>query len=241
MKQEMEAIVLAGGLGTRLRSAIGEIPKPMALVNGRPFLEYLLRYWIAQNVRHFVLSVAYKHEIIQQHFGNHFEGAEIDYAIDEGCGTGGGAMRALSYLKNKEQSFLVLNGDTFFNVPLREFLEFHRLKNAEVSLALSFISDASRFGRVAFDKTQKITAFEPPADGAGLINGGVYLFEIDFFKKTENKSPLSLEKDVFPKAAAENPNFYGFQSSGKFIDIGVPESYAICGDIIQPTQEKKYA
>lgn len=239
--QEMEAIILAGGLGTRLRPAIGDIPKPMALVNDRPFLEHLMEYWIGQGVNRFILSVAYKHELIQKHFGHHFGGTEIDYAIDEGWGTGGGILQAISKLKNKDQSFLTLNGDTFFNLKLKDFVEFHRSKKANASLALSFVLDASRFGRVVLDRRERIVSFEPPFPGAGLINGGVYLFEPEFFKKIEKKFPLSIEKDIFPKAAAMSEEFYGFPGQGKFIDMGTPESYSICGEVLMSKQERKYA
>src|SRR5262245_49936719 len=121
----MQAIVLAGGLGTRLRATIGDIPKPLAPVRGRPFLEYLLAYWIGQGVTSFILSVGYRSEMITGHFGASFRGAAIDYAVeDRPLGTGGGLLLATTRLA-ADDPFLVLNGDTYFEVPLAALLKFH--------------------------------------------------------------------------------------------------------------------
>lgn len=235
-----EAIVLAGGLGTRLRPAVGEIPKPMAPVSGRPFLEHLLTYWAGQGIKRFILSVAYKHEQIEKHFGKHFGTVEIDYAVDENLGTGGALMLAASKIKGRKP-FLVVNGDTFFDVPLSPFLSFHKEHSADVTLAVFRTPDASRFGRVHMSRAHQIESFDSPAPGAAFINGGVYLFEPEFFESKENSGKLSLEADIFPKAVESGRRFYAFPHAGHFIDIGTPESYAACENVFHAVEERKYA
>ncbi|WP_157844846.1 sugar phosphate nucleotidyltransferase [Methylocucumis oryzae] len=136
MSKVNTAIILAGGLGTRLRSVVSELPKPMASVSGRPFLEHLMDYWFAQGVTRFILSVGYQSDIITTHFGAHYRHARIDYAIEsEPLGTGGGLFYALQEV---DETVLVLNGDTFFSVALDELADFH--KNHDSSWTFFIIS-----------------------------------------------------------------------------------------------------
>ena len=122
----MEAIILAGGLGRRLRAAVPDVPKPMAPINDHPFLEYLIDYWISQGVDRFVLSVGYKHEIIKRHFGTRYKGIDVDYAVeDQPLGTGGGLLLALKRLRRTGPS-LIMNGDTFFKVDLAPMRRYHQ-------------------------------------------------------------------------------------------------------------------
>ena len=225
----MEAIVLAGGLGTRLREAVANVPKPMAPISERPFLEYLLNYWIGQGVDHFILSVGYKWEIIQNHFGSNYKGALIEYSIENTpLGTGGGVLLAIKQLTEK-QPFLLLNGDTFFKVPLADFREFHNQNAAEISLALRQISEANRYDWVILNNDNSVEAFEPRSQElkSGQINGGVYLLNPEIFKVVawDGSSKLSLENDMIPKALHANRKLKGFICAEKFIDIGVPEDY----------------
>jgi D-glycero-alpha-D-manno-heptose 1-phosphate guanylyltransferase len=225
----MEAIVLAGGLGTRLREAVADVPKPMAPINERPFLEYLLDYWVGQGVTRFILSVGYKWEIIQSHFGSKYNGAQMEYSVEEKpMGTGGGIMLALEQLKER-QPCLLLNGDTFFNVPLTNFLEFHIHNEAEISLVLRQISGAKRYDWVILNDDGSVEKIEPRSQESksGLINGGVYLLNPEIFKDEtwDGLSKLSLENDMIPKALRANKNLQGFVCAGKFIDIGIPEDY----------------
>lgn len=221
----IEAVVLAGGLGTRLRPVTGEIPKPMVPVAGKPFLEYLLGYWQKQGVSRFILSVAYKHEMISNAIGHEFRETPVEYAIDEGWGTGGGTAAAAALRKDKSRPFLVVNGDTFFEVRLEDFLKFHKSKQSKASLALAQVPDGGRYGNVKTDAAGKVSSFGNPAPGPCMINGGIYLFEPDFLEKYPQPKTFSLEKDLFPKAIAEGM-LYGYQGGGHFIDIGTPESYA---------------
>ncbi|MDA8560510.1 nucleotidyltransferase family protein [Nitrospinae bacterium] len=225
----MEAIVLAGGLGTRLREAVADVPKPMAPISERPFLEYLLNYWIGQGVDRFILSVGYKWKIIQNHFGSIYKSAAIEYSIENTpLGTGGGILLAIKQLTEK-QPCLLLNGDTFFKVPLADFLKFHNQNAAEISLALRQISGANRYDWVILNNDNSVEAFEPRSQElkSGQINGGVYLLNPKIFKGLtwDGSSKLSLEDDIIPQALNANRQLKGFICAEKFIDIGIPEDY----------------
>lgn len=225
----MEAIVLAGGLGTRLREAVADVPKPMAPISNRPFLEYLLSYWVGQGIDRFILSVGYKWKIIQNHFGASYKGATIEYSIeDTPMGTGGGVLIAIKKLTER-QPFLLLNGDTFFKVPLANFREFHSQNGAEISLALRQISGATRYDWVILNNDNSVEAIEPRSHElkSGQINGGVYLVNPEIFKDEtwDGSSKLSLEDDMIPKALHANRKLKGLICAEKFIDIGIPEDY----------------
>src|SRR6266404_9021237 len=153
----MEAVVLAGGLGTRLRAAVSDVPKPMAPVQGRPFLERLLDYWIGQGVRRAILAVGYMHETIRRHFGEQYRGCAITYSIEhQPLGTGGALVQALPLVEGK--TFLALNGDTYFAVPLAALCEFHQQRGADASLSL-FRSDNPRYTGIALAADGRITSF----------------------------------------------------------------------------------
>ena len=225
----MEAIVLAGGLGTRLREAVSEVPKPMAPIAERPFLEYLFDYWVKQGVRRFILSVGYKWEIIQNHFGSNYKGATIEYSVEQTpLGTGGGTLLAIQKL-NEKQPFLLLNGDTFFKVPLADFLEFHSHNNSDISLALRPVIGASRYDWVHLNDQHFVKTIEPRSDESknGLINGGVYLFNSKILNRNDwnESNKISLEDDIIPEALEKRKKLKGFVCPENFIDIGVPEDY----------------
>lgn len=224
----MEAIVLAGGLGSRLRAEVPDVPKPMAPVNGRPFLEYLLDYWIGQGVSRFVLSVGYKREAIERRFAACYRNAEIDYAVEQRpLGTGGGLLLALGRRRQNDM-FLVVNGDTFFEVDLTALRQHHEATRAEFTVALREIEANERYSGVQMGADGKIGAFSRArTPGRARINGGVYLAESTAFAGMELGSdrPVSLEDDLFPRMLAAGRRLYGFVSPGRFIDIGVPQDY----------------
>lgn len=225
----MEAIILAGGLGSRLKAAVPDVPKPMAPINNRPFLEYLLDYWIGQGVNRFILSLGYKPEIIEEHFGVFYQGAEVAYVVeDRPRGTGGGLLLALERLHSSD-TFLVMNGDTFFEVDLGLMRRYHQGVNAEVTVALRELEANSRYAGVEIEQDGKITAFDNRArtSGLALINGGVYLAEKSAFANVvpESDEPVSIEDQLYPRMLAAGRRLYGFLSSGRFIDIGIPEDY----------------
>lgn len=221
----MEAIVLAGGFGTRLQQVVSDLPKSMAPIKQRPFLEYLFDYLINQGVTSVVLSVGYKHEIISAHFENNYRSLEISYAVEtEPLGTGGGIR--LAFWKIKGQRALVMNGDSIFRTDYRSLLEFHLKKKADATLALRKLEDTGRFGRVSLNRSRRITGFEEKGNSPepGYINGGVYIIEKKFLMEPEFRGRFSMEKDCF-ELYYPNSRLYGLPVEGYFLDIGIPEDY----------------
>lgn len=229
--------MLAGGLGTRLRQAVPDLPKPMAPVNGRPFLEHLLDYWMRQGIDRFVLSVGYKHEVVERHFGNRYRGAKISYAIeDRPKGTGGGLLLAMDQLVRIDP-FLAINGDTFFEVDLKILQSFHDRTNADMTVSLREAENNCRYGQVQLDVESRITAFKPrPSEPAWtVINGGVYMMERNIFDQAEWSTDglLSLEEQILPSLLDAGKRIFGFRENGRFIDIGVPEDYRRANDVLR--------
>lgn len=230
------AVVLAGGLGLRLRNAVPELPKVMAAVNGRPFLEYLLDYWIRQGIRNFVVSVGYRRQAIMDHFRDRYRGIPITYSIEETPrGTGGGLVLALGKI-GPAQSFLLLNGDSFFEVPLNELIEFHVSKRSDWTFTLFNTTDASRYMAIETDANGRLVKLGArPTDASFLANGGVYLVNASVLagQVTENQ-PVSLERDILPDLFARQVPMFGYECAGRFIDIGLPQDYARAGEILKP-------
>lgn len=222
----MEAIILAGGLGTRLRGVIGEeTPKCMAPVAGCPFLYFLLRYAQQQGITRIVLSLGYKSDVVLQWLAEMSWPMQIDFVVeDEPLGTGGGIRKALDICHADD--VFVLNGDTFFDVPLSEFRAHHQSCHAELSLALKRLQDFDRYGTVVADAQGCVTGFrEKAACKEGLINGGVYCLHRSTFLQRNWPLKFSFEKDYLEAFVADG-KFHAFESAGYFIDIGVPADYS---------------
>ncbi|WP_026232364.1 nucleotidyltransferase family protein [Neolewinella persica] len=221
----MEAIILAGGFGTRLRSVVADKPKALAPINGRPFLEYLLDHLIRGGIDSFVFSVGYRAQMIEEHFGDCYHDRPIQYALEtEPLGTGGGIANALPYTSG--DTVLVTNGDSLFLTDLARQYALHQQVGALATLALRPMKNFSRYGRVEVDGDGRITAFrEKEAVEEGLINGGVYLLQRDAFAQAGLKGAFSLERDFFGAKVADFP-LYGLADEGYFLDIGIPEDFA---------------
>lgn len=220
-----QAIVLAGGLGTRLQSVVQDVPKPMALINGRPFLDYQIQYLKSFGINKIIFSVGYKYDHIADFFGDSYQGIAIQYAIEEEpLGTGGGILNAFDFVESGV--VLVVNGDTLFEIDLADFYDKHMGHSALISLALRKIDDVSRYGIVEIDRDHRIMGFAEKGTkkGEGLINGGVYLIEKDFFNLNQFETKFSMEKDAFEKYYTSQ-KFYGFPYASYFLDIGIPEDY----------------
>ena len=219
-----EAIILAGGKGTRLQEVVSDVPKPMAPVNGKPFLSYLIVYLTGEGVDHIILSVGYKHSAIVHYFGTKFHSAKISYSIeDQPMGTGGAIKKALKQCNDPH--VLVLNGDTFFPVKTSVLTTVHLQQQAEVTLALRKEETPGRYGTVRVDSHQQIRAFnEKQKVLSGLINGGVYLICRSAFLQRPLPDLFSLETDYFEKIVHEQC-IYGCVFNDYFIDIGIPESF----------------
>ena len=227
------AIILAGGMGTRLRSAVPDLPKPMAPVEGRPFIEHQLDYWIGQGVDRFVVSVGYKREVIMDHFGTKYRSIPLTYAIeDEPLGTGGGLLLAAQGLS---EPFLVLNGDTFFDIDLVELIKFHTEYSADWTFSLFRTKEVGRYMGVEVKSDGEIKSLKSGSGKVGcLANGGVYLINPSVLVQEAfaPNSKLSLEDDLLPALTARGCKLFGIEFSGTFIDIGIPEDYYRAAEVL---------
>jgi D-glycero-alpha-D-manno-heptose 1-phosphate guanylyltransferase len=220
-----EAIVLAGGLGTRLRSVLPGIPKCMAPIHGKPFLEYVFEYLINQGIRKVILSVAYRKDQIISYFDDRYCPLKIEYAIEnQPLGTGGAVKLALDYC-NQDDVF-VLNGDTYFIPDLQSIEKLHFQSKADITIAVKQLPKTGRYGLVQTDMDGRITDFRKRDSlaGSGWINGGIYLLKKKIFDDFP-KGKFSLEKDVF-KENCSRFKMKAFQTDADFLDIGIPEDYA---------------
>jgi D-glycero-alpha-D-manno-heptose 1-phosphate guanylyltransferase len=225
MKQQMpEAIILAGGLGTRLRTEVPDLPKCMAPVAGKPFLDYVIRALQEQGVTKFIFSLGYRSEVVLQHLEQSWPKLKYDYTIETiPLGTGGGIRFAVQ--KVKGDSFFVLNGDTYFEVNLPSMLKKHIEVQAEITVALKKMYHFDRYGSVLIGQNNIISAFqEKTYREIGWINGGIYLIQKQLITNIGIANPFSFEKEILEKYVDKNCIF-GFESDGYFIDIGIPEDF----------------
>ena len=225
----LPAIILAGGLGTRLRTVVSDMPKPMAPVCGKPFLHYLFEYLKKQGISHAILSVGYKSELIEEYFKEEYLGISIQYVKElEPLGTGGGIKQAMAVANSDAY---ILNGDTFFDVNLLALFDCFKEKRACIALSLKQMVAFDRYGTVEIDSQQRVLQFhEKRYQDSGLINGGVYLLSKDVFSDIEalEQKPLpdkfSFVKEVLEKHLSSLP-YYATVFDSYFIDIGIPEDY----------------
>ena len=220
-----DAIILAGGFGTRLQQLVKDIPKPMAPVNGRPFLDYQLEYLGNEGIQKVILSVGYLWEQIHEHYGNKYKKIDIDYSVENSpLGTGGGIKKAMTKISTDE--VFIINGDTLFMVNLLKFRHFHQSKFSKISIVLRELDNIERFGSVVISGDNRIIDFKEKNEnkGKGLINGGIYLINKDFFLEQEFPEKFSIEKDCFEKLY-EVHEIYGKVCRQYFLDIGIPEDY----------------
>lgn len=220
----MEAIVLAGGLGTRLRGAVPDLPKCMAPVAGKPFIDHVIEEAQKQGVTRFIFALGYKHEIITSHLKKNFSSIPCFISIeDEPLGTGGGILAATSLFEEKHG--IILNGDTLFRVNLQQLMNFHIQHKAICTLALKPMQHFNRYGVVKCGTGGHITAFEEKREvEEGLINGGVYALNIPRFRSLGMPKKFSFEKD-FLEASINREPIMGMIHDEYFVDIGIPEDF----------------
>lgn len=221
----MQAIILAGGLGTRLKSVVSDRPKPMALIQGRPFMEYVIRELRRQGIRRIIFAVGYKGSMVEEYFGDGARfGIKAFYAYEETLLGTAGAIRNASGLMEGPETY-VLNGDTFYGIPCRRLSDLRKEKNLDMALVLREVPDISRYGEAVL-KDHMLTGFNEKAGEprAGTINGGVYLLTEELIRQIPD-GKVSLENDMIPRWLAEGRRLGGFVNEGYFIDIGVPEDY----------------
>lgn len=220
-----EAIILAGGFGTRLQSVVSDKPKAMAAINNRPFLEIMLAWLEKKGIERVILALGYKADAIVNHFGEGFRSLKIEYSI-EGypLGTGGALKKAFKLAKGA--SVFALNGDTLFDVDFEEMAGFHEKKQSSLTIALKKSADCARSGSVALDSQNRITRFdEKKFKKSALISGGVYIIKTSIFEGFEPGEKFSFECDFIERFCREK-SFYGLAFDGFFIDIGIPEEYS---------------
>lgn len=230
-QEQFQVLILAGGLGTRLRLAYANGPKSLAPVAGRPFLDYLIGWVQAQGFHEVVLCVGYKTEQIQERYQDGRDwGIRVAYSVEkDALGTAGAIKNAQGLLQ--ANTFFVLNGDSFTDVSLTGLLQFHRQSMAIATLTLALAPEEPRYGSVQMHDSGKILGFvekDAPStlrDGPGRswINGGVYVFQKELLSMIPLGRRVSLENEIFPKLVGQQ--FYGFPTEGYFIDIGVPSDY----------------
>jgi len=225
----MQAILLCGGMGTRLRSVVSDRPKPMADICGKPFLQYLLEMLRDKGITEVIFALGYMGEMIEEYFrdGSAF-GLKIAYSYEEEpLGTGGAIRNALP--KIMEEEVLVLNADTYFPMDYQGLYHFHQENDGDFSLATRAVPDISRYGAVRRDAAGRILAWnEKLEDGgqplAGEINGGIYVMKKSLIAEIP-EGKQSLEQDCIPKWLSEGKRIFGLPFEGYFMDIGIPKDY----------------
>ena len=219
----MEAIVLAGGLGTRLRSVVSDVPKPMAPVKGRPFLALVLDQLVDAGFGTAILAVGYRHEAIRDFFGDAHRGLVLRYSVEnEPLGTGG-AMRLACAQANARDVF-ILNGDTYLELDFHAMLDAHLRASAQFSMAVCHVPDVARYGALKLDGGIVRGFSEKGRSGPGWINGGTYLLGAELRARLRSDGAFSFEHDLLmPDITNIRP--LAFRASGRFIDIGVPDDY----------------
>jgi D-glycero-alpha-D-manno-heptose 1-phosphate guanylyltransferase len=223
----MEAIILAGGMGTRLRKTVADLPKPMAPVNGKPFLYYVMSWLKNYNVEKVILSTGYKSESISDYFGGSFSGIPLEYVVEhKPLGTGGAIKFAIN--KSIGDNVLVLNGDTYFPVPVDRFFRFHTGNQNSVSLCLKPMKDFSRYGSVECEGDTIIRFNGKKYCKDGVINGGIYMVNREFLKSLHLPEVFSFEADLLEEQAVSS-HLKCMIFDEPFIDIGIPEDYSRAG------------
>ncbi|MEJ7770098.1 MAG: nucleotidyltransferase family protein [Chitinophagaceae bacterium] len=219
-----EAIILAGGLGTRLRDAVPDLPKCMAPVLAKPFIGYVIDSLLEKGIEHFICCLGYKHAIIKQYLNTQYGSLSITYSIEEEpLGTGGAIQLACGLTKVK--SVLVVNGDTFFNADIKQMSAFHDHHRSLCTLALKPMQHFDRYGAVQLHIDNSLEGFEEKRyQESGLINGGVYVLQVAAFLLEQMPLKFSFENDYLEKNVKFG-RFYGFVQDKYFIDIGIPEDY----------------
>jgi D-glycero-alpha-D-manno-heptose 1-phosphate guanylyltransferase len=219
----MQAIVLAGGFGTRLRQVVSDVPKPMAPVAGRPFLEYVLDGLARNGVAQVVLSVGFMADKIMGHFGTRYASLSIDYAVEDSpLGTGGAVAAALAHCS--DNPVLVLNGDTWLDLELAELQAQWQASRLPIIVSRA-VDDVARYGQLDVQGGLVTGFLEKGGHGPGLINAGVYVLPRDIFGSKAPSPPFSIEADFLASYVRAHATQV-FVSKGEFIDIGVPEDYA---------------
>ncbi len=222
---DITAVILAGGLGTRLRPVIGDRPKALAEVGGRPFITYLLDQLAVVKVKNVVLCTGYMSQQVKAALGETYVSMNLSYSQESSPLGTGGALRLASPLL-KSDVVLVMNGDSFCETNLKAFYLVHRLREAKATILLTEVRDTNRFGWIEIEDDGRINGFieKKKTNHPGWINAGIYLIRRSLLETISPDRMVSLEKDTFPSWIGRG--LYGFRCQGRFLDIGTPESYS---------------
>jgi D-glycero-alpha-D-manno-heptose 1-phosphate guanylyltransferase len=235
--QDIPAVFLVGGMGTRLRSIIASTPKPLASIGSEAFLQLLVRQLRAQGIRRLVMCTGYGADQVEAEFSSGYKyDVEIAYSREATpLGTGGAVKLAQKHLEDAAD-FLVLNGDSLVEMDFGEMLDYHRQCGGIASMAVRKVEDVARYGTVEMSPDGRVTAFVEKTGSAvpGMINAGVYVFNKEVFQHIPD-GPASLEKDVFPSLL--DGGIYALEQHGLFIDIGTPEDYARAQELCERLKE----
>ncbi len=219
--EDVDVVLLCGGLGKRLRSVVSDRPKPMADLGGRPFLDLLVNYTAGFGFRRCILCAGHMAGRIEEHFSGKRDLEVLMSVEDEPLGTGGAVKNARPLIKS--EVFMVMNGDSFCRMDMAGFLDFHQEKKAFVSITLVTPEKEADYGAVMIDGTGRVMEFSEKTVSRGHINAGVYIFGSDIFGTMPEEKNFSLEYDLFPKVL--DKGVYGYVSGGGLFDIGTPERY----------------
>lgn len=219
----MTVAILAGGFGTRLAPVFPERQKTIAPVVGQPFLAYILSQLHKATFTHVIICISHLAHQIQETFDNQYKSLAIQYSQElSPLGTAGAIRYALPLFRS--ETILVINGDTFCDINFQQFLQFHKQKKAKTSIALSRVSDTTRFGTVSLENDDTIIGFQEKKSGrVGLVNAGMYLMQRDGIAQIPEGKIISIEHDVFPRLVGKG--LYGYKTKRTFLDIGTPESF----------------
>ena len=223
-------MILAGGLGTRLRPVISNYPKVLVEVNGRPFLSFLFDQLLEAGFKKVILCTGYMAGQVQQTFGEHYYDLKLVHSPEfVPLGTGGALRNAFPLLKKCPDHVLVMNGDSYIQVKVGKFIDWHFEQKADASMVLSRVENTARYGSVEMDNNSRILDFREKNSGAsaGWVNAGVYIFEKTQVERLSPATPISLENDFLPTLLGGE--VLGFKCDGAFIDIGTPSSYSKMG------------
>jgi NDP-sugar pyrophosphorylase family protein len=218
------AVILAGGVGSRLRSVVSDRPKVLASIHNRPFLAYLLDLLDAAGIGEVVLCTGYMADLVEETVGPAHGRMRVAYSRElTPLGTAGALRAAMPQIKT--DSILVMNGDSFCEVDLHAMAAAHQVRRAEATMLLTEVADTERYGRVRIDDGGRLLSFEEKGahGGPGWINAGVYLLERRLVETIPENRAVSLEKEIFP--AWIGRGLYGHTTSGRFLDIGTPRSF----------------
>ena len=219
------AVILAGGMGTRLRQVVSDRPKVMAEINGKPFITYLLDQLVDAGINQVFISTGYMARLIEETIGSSYKELQVDYFREETPLGTAGALKLAEQIVDAEYC-LVMNGDSYTEFDAISLFMSCKQKNASIVLLVKMVHGTSRFGTIQMNEKNEIIRFMEKGEttDSGLINAGIYMMKASTLQKIPGKTPCSLEYDFFP--AMIGKGIYGYETEGNFIDIGTPESYA---------------